>query len=209
MIMFLSLRIRLFWVLLPGILFLSGCITSTSETTRFYVLNPLDTGAGILSTAARKHPLSLEVALLRLPRYLERPQSVTRSGKNRLELAEYHQWGGNLRKNMIRVIAKNLSLLLGTPNISIVPNRIPLPADFHVELEILQFERDTDGQVKLTVQWRLSRVENKMPLVVRITELVSPPVQAGPDFEQTVSAMSTLLSDLSQIIGRTILEQNL
>jgi uncharacterized lipoprotein YmbA len=207
--MFSSLRIRLSWVLLTGILFLSGCITSTSETTRFYVLNPLDAGAGILNSIDRKTPLSLEVALLRLPRYLERPQIVTRSGKNRLELAEYHQWGGNLRKNMIRVIAKNLSLLLDTPNISIAPNRLPVPTDFRVELEVLQFERDSDGQVRLSVQWRLSHFENNAPLAVRITELVSPTVPTDLDFEQTVSEMSMLLSELSRIIGKTILAQDL
>ncbi len=206
--MFVNLRIRLLWILLPGILLLSGCITSTSETTRFYVLNPLDKEAVMLDKATREAPLSLEVAILRLPQYLERPQIVTRSGKNQLDLAEYHQWGGNLRKNMIRVIAKNLSMFLDTPNISIAPNRSAIPPDFRIELEVIQFERAPDKLVQLTVQWRLSSIEHRKPLAVRITELTSPPVQTGPDFEQTVSAMSTLLGELSRKIGKIILEQD-
>ncbi len=206
--MFLSSRIRILGVLLPVLLFLFACITPTSETTRFYVLNPLENKVAMLEPINRKIPLALEVDLLRLPQYLERPQIVTRSGKNRLELAEYHQWGGNLRKNMIRVIAKNLSMLLNTPNVSIAPNRSLSAPDFRVELEVIQFERDIDGLVRLTVRWQISRVKDRKLLAVKITDLVSPPVQTKPDLEQTVSAMSNLIGELSRIISRAIPAQN-
>ncbi len=201
---FLSIRPVLVFVLAGS--FLSGCITPSLHTTRFYVLNPLDSSAGLVSDTDRKGPLSVEVASLRLPQYLERPQIVTRSSENRLELAEFHQWGGNLRKNMIRVLAGNLSQLLATPDIAISPHGPPAPPDFRVELEVMQFERDSHGQVRLSVQWRLSRGSDRRPLMTRITHLASPDVQTGTDFEHTVSVMSTLMGELSQIIGRTILE---
>ncbi|MDY7035801.1 MAG: ABC-type transport auxiliary lipoprotein family protein, partial [Thermodesulfobacteriota bacterium] len=110
------LRIQLV-VVLTGTL-LSGCISTTTPNTKFYVLNPLDSGISLVSKTECYGLLSLEVASLRLPQYLERPQIVTRSSENRLDLAEFHQWGGNLRKNMIRVLGKNLSQLLATPNIT-------------------------------------------------------------------------------------------
>lgn len=204
-----SLKIRKFTMALSALLLLSGCISTSIEKTRFYVLNPLDTSVAAISNSEhRASELALEVDLLRIPRYLEKPQIVTRSGKNRLEFAEYHQWGGNLRKNMMRVIAKNLSLLLKTPNISIAPNRSSSSPDFRIELEILQFERDFDGRVKLSVQWRLSD-KDRMLLATQITELTSPNVPAAPDFEQTVSTMSSLLGEFSQIIGKSILGHRL
>ena len=123
-------RMFLVFLLVGGLL--SSCVKSSTPVTRFYVLNPINSDTSLVSESERKGLLSVEVASLRLPQYLERPQIVTRSGGNRLELAEYHQWGGNLRKNMMRVIAKNLSQLLGTPNIAISPHRSPKPSDFHI-----------------------------------------------------------------------------
>jgi uncharacterized lipoprotein YmbA len=199
-------RIRFFLVFLLAGSLLYGCVSNTTAPTRFYVLNPLDPGVSLVSQTGQNSTLSVEVASLRLPQYLERPQIVTRSGQNRLDLAEYHQLGGNLRKNMMRVLAKNFSQLLGTPNVSISPYRPSIPPDFLVELEVMQFERDANGQVRLSTQWRLSRGEGGMPLTTRITDLESPALPAEPGFEKTVSAMSTLVGELSQIIGREILQ---
>jgi uncharacterized lipoprotein YmbA len=203
-LLFLRIRIVMFLVLAGS--FLCGCITTTTPATRFYVLNPLDPGVNLVSEIDRKGALSVEVASLRLPQYLERPQIVTRSGENRLELAEYHQWGGNLRKNMMRVLAQNLSRLLATPHIAIYPNRPTISPDFSLELEVMQFEMDSDRQVRLSAQWRLSSGKDRKPLTTRITDLASPVCQKGEDFEHTVSTMSKLFGELSQIIGSAILE---
>jgi len=203
-LLFLRIRIVLFLALAGS--FLCGCITTSHPATRFYVLNPLNPGVNLISKIDRKCALSVEIASLRLPQYLERPQIVTRSSKNRLELAEYRQWGGNLRKNMMRVLAQNFSRLLDTPNIAIYPHRPPVYPDFRVELEVMQFERGSDGQVRLSAQWRLLRGKDLKPLVTRITDLASPVSQKGGDFERTVSAMSKLFGELSQIIGSAILE---
>jgi uncharacterized protein len=203
-LLFLRIRIVLF-LLLAGS-FLCGCLSTPPPGTRFYVLNPLDPGVNPISEIDRKGALSVEVASLRLPQYLERPQIVTRSSKNRLELAEYRQWGGNLRKNMMRVLAQNLSRLLATPHIAIYPHRPTISPDFRVDLEVMHFERDSDGQVRLSAQWRLSTGNDRKPLTTRISDLASPIVQDGGDFEHTVSAMSKLFGELSQIIGSAIVE---
>ncbi|MBW1707611.1 MAG: membrane integrity-associated transporter subunit PqiC [Deltaproteobacteria bacterium] len=203
-LLFLRIRIVLFLVLAGS--FLCSCITTSHPATRFYVLNPLDPGVSLVSEIEQKGALSVEVASLRLPQYLERPQIVTRCSKNRLELSEYRQWGGNLRKNMMRVLARNLSRLLASPHIAIYPHRPTIPPDFRVELEVMQFERDPGGQVRLSAQWRLSSGKNRKPLTTRITDLASPVSLKGGDFEHTVAAMSKLFGELSQIIGSAILE---
>jgi len=175
---------------------LSGCLPSGIPPTRFYVLDPFDSGISLVKDADQIPPLSIEIVSLRLPQYLERPQIVTRSNGNQLELAEFHQWGGNLRKNMTRVLAKNLSWLLDTPDISVYPRDPQIPPDFRIGLEVTRFERDPDGKVRLSSQWRLSRGK----------ELESPTLPAGSDFGQTVSVMSGLMGELSKIIGQEILK---
>lgn len=186
---------------------LLGCMSGISSTTRFYVLDSLDFDADLVDEIAGEPPLSVEISSLRLPQYLERPHIVTRRSGNRLDLSEFHQWGGNLRKNTIRVIAKNLSGLLATPNIAMAPYHPPVPPDFRIQLEIMQFERDTDGRVKLSAQWRLIWGKNLKSLAAEITELSSSVAYTGSNYERIVSSMSALLGELSEIIGREILER--
>jgi len=185
---------------------LSGCLSSDIPTTRFYVLDPFDSGVSLIKDAQQISPPSIEIVSLRLPQYLERPQIVTRRNGNQLELAEFHQWGGNLRKNMTRVLAKNLSRLLDTPDISVYPRDPQTPPDFRIELEVMRFERDPDWKVRLSTQWRLSRGKDRRPLITKIIELESPALHAGSDFNQTVSVMSGLMGELSKIIGQEILK---
>ncbi len=204
----LFLRIQLVLVFVLTVSLLSGCIKTTSVPTRFYVLNPFDYDVSLVNETKKNVSSSVEIASLRLPQYLEKPQIVTRSSKNRLELAEYHQWGGNLRKNMTRVLAQNISQLLDTPNISIAPFSPPVPPEFRVEIEVMRFERDFNGQVRFSTQWRLSSGQDRKILVTRMTDLESPVVQPLPDFEHTVLTMSALLGELSRIIGQEILKHD-
>ena len=197
------LRIRLILILVLAGSFSAGCAT---QKTRFYVLSPLDSGAGLVNETHEKGSLSVEIASLRLPRYLERSQIVTRTGQNRLERAKFHQWGESLQKNMIRVLARNLSRLLATPEIAVSPHRPPAPPDFRIELEVMQFERGSDGQVRLSAQWRLSGGRDRKTLTTQITELETAVVEGGEDFDHTISAMTTLFGELSRIIARAILE---
>jgi uncharacterized protein len=196
-------RVWLILLALLGAGLTAGCAGKSVAGTRFYVLTPL--AAEPLANAGRAQPLSVDVVDLRLPQYLERPQIVTRTGDNRLALAEFHQWGGNLRKDMHRTLARNLSVLLATPNVSISPNRPPKAADFRVELEVMQFEQGADARVRLSVQWRLSQGRDRVPLEVRILDLESPEVIGEPDFDAIVSAMSALYGELSRDVARAIL----
>ncbi len=193
-------------VLAFTVIFLVGCGTSKAPATRFYVLTSLDPGVPFVTEPHLKAPLAVEVSSLHLPQYLERPQIVTRSTENRIELAEFHQWGGNLRKNMMRVLARNLSQLLATPQISIFPHSPQAAPDFRVDLEIMKFERDPQGKVQLSAQWRVSGSGDRKALITQFTDLESPPVETGHDLEPTVSAMSALWGELSQEIGRVLLQ---
>jgi uncharacterized lipoprotein YmbA len=185
---------------------LAGCMAAKSET-RFYVLSPIGEAAGRPGDVKARGPVSVEVMWVHLPQYLERPQIVTKSGENRLDLAEYRQWGGNLRKNMTRVLAKNLSILLHTPQIAMAPHHPPDPPDFRVEVEVMSFERGPDRRVRLSAQWRLSGRGDGRPPVTRICELSSPEIEdQGPDLDSTVAAMSGLLGELSRRIAQAIAE---
>lgn len=180
-----------------------GC--TSVPPMRFYALNPMDPGPALVTAAPpEKASLSVEVGSLRLPQYLERPQIVTRRSASRLEVAEFHQWGGNLRKDMIRVLAKNLSQLLATPQVYISPHSSQTPPDFRVELEVMKFERDPDEKVRLSVQWSVTAPRDQRLILAQITELESPSVTVGPDMETTVTTMSQMWGEMSRLIAETL-----
>ena len=189
-----------------GTLALAGCVGGEKPATRFYVLSALGPDAAPIEGVPRDPPLSVDIAALRLPRYLQRPQIVTRSAGNELKLAEYHQWGGSLAKNMMRVLARDLSTLLATPEVSVFSRRPPVPADVRVEVDVLQFERGPDRRVVLSARWRLRGGADRAPRLARITDLRSPPVDAKAGMDATVAAMSALVGEFSRQVAVAVAE---
>lgn len=184
---------------------LAGCSRALAPPVRYYVLNPLEPSAEAVADAAT--PLSVSLAVLRLPRHLERPQIVTRSTGNRLEVAERSRWGGSLKDNVMQVLARNLSILVPTTDITVAPRLTPAAADFVLEVEVLRFERGEGGRVRLSAMWRLFGGAERKLLVSRVSEMASPPVPLAGTLEPTVAAMGDLLGQLSRRIAESIRQQ--
>lgn len=201
-----KLKLTSIWVMLLIVCsFLTGCLPSRNNLTQFYILTPASGNEQPLQTSTKK--LSVEITDLRLPQYLDRPQIVTRSTANRIELAEFHQWGGNLRKNLARAMFLNLSKLLNTPDITIAPNHPKKVPDYQVEVEVMQFERGADNLISLSAQWRLIRGEDEKILMTEMTQIYSQEGVTVKDIPQTVSSMSALWGDLNKTIAVAILQK--
>jgi len=180
--------------------FLTGCAGSASST-RFYLLSALptpDKPVAMTDTA-------VEVNILPLPQYLDRPQMVFLSNENRMELAEFDQWGGNLGKNIARTVSQNLMMLLHSPYITTTPQQLGRQPQFQVDMEVVQFERDAQQRVVLDVRWSISDERVSPPLLNTVNSMLrSPPVSEHGDFDATVAAMSRLLGDVSRHIADEI-----
>lgn len=188
---------------------LGGCIMQgePAPDNQFYVLDSLPANTAPLATAGQGRALVIDLAAVRLPQYLQRTQIVTRIDANRLSVSEFDQWGGNLEKNMMRVLGTNLALLLGTPEVHLAARRAPGGVDAQVEVEVMKFERGPDGRAELAAQWRLIDEQEERTLVSRIANLQGEPARAGDTIGTTVAAMSDLLAQLSRQIATAILEQ--
>jgi len=188
--------------------------TGNNVDTRFYLLSQLPATTAPLSSAPTQPPLAVTLTPVQLPQYLERPQIVIRVAPNRLELSEFDNWGGSLEKNMTRVLAAILSLLLASPDIQIASTRRSVNRDAHVELQVMQFERSPDGRTVLNTQWRLFGPDrDQPPKITQISRFVSDSIPdatpaSDPDRTAVVAAMSQLLGELSQTIARAILRTN-
>ncbi len=183
-----------------AMLLLAGCLGKGGTTTRYYLVDPAP-----LEPAAAGAPVAVEIMDLEIPQYLERFQIATRSGANGIVYAEYHQWGESLRKNLLRTLSRNLSVLLGTPDVGTPLNRSLTAPDYRVQVHIDQFEQDVDGHVRLKARWQIldTRVEGAVP-ATHAAELESAESFDRNEFAPMVAAMSELYGTLAGRIASGI-----
>jgi hypothetical protein len=173
---------------------LAGC--AGDEPTRFYLLTPLAE-----AQAAQGEPIAVGVGPIALPRYLVRPEIVTRVTDNELELAEFDQWGGELEDNFTHVLATNIAILLPTESVALFPWGAgpPPPIDFQVLVDITSFERDSNGDCVLTAFWRIAKGDGGEILMTRRSSFREPAADVA-SYEAIAGAMSTNIERLSREI---------
>lgn len=184
---------------------IGGC--SSAPATRFYVLAPVAQTPLAKTQAAPDRaaaPVTLVIKDLRLPQYLDRTQIVTRSDNHRLQMSEFEQWGGNLREDMTRVLAENLGQLLESDRVIAAPYAVRSTPDYRLELEVLRFERDAGGRVRLSARWWLTRGSDTALLASPEASFSGAPLGEKSSYEALVGSMSAVYGELAQAIARSI-----
>jgi len=181
---------------------LGGCVHT--DSTNFYVLTPLEASRGTPELPAVDPALVVGIGPIRLPSYLDRPQVVTRDGRNKLHLAEFDQWAEPLNDSFSRVLAENLSILVPAKQVVVLPSRTSIPCDYRVSVNVNRFECTQDGHCSLTAHWSISKEEGKRELVARSSSFGES--ATGGDLESAVHAMNLALEKLSRALAKAIRE---
>jgi len=195
----------------PGLLTLAALATSLtlaacadSQPTRFYTLSGLPTEPG-QPLPALPPDLTVGVGPVSLPPYLDRPQLVTRAGSNRVVLADFDSWAEPLDGLFSRVLAENLTLLLGTDDVLMLPQRRALPLDYQVEVDVARFDVGTDGNANLDARWWVFG-RNGERLLQSGRSTITEPTQVG-DYTAAAAALSRALGAMSVEIAEAIADQ--
>lgn len=170
-------------------LLVSGC-ASTPEA-RFYSLGAPGNGA-----VARDDGPSLAIGPVDLPRYLERPQIVSRAGDNRLLVDEFNRWGGALDQEITAVLAQGLGQRLGTQRVYSYPSRIAAEVDYRIALEVRRFDGELGGDVVLEAAWSL--VDDRTGDILQTRRVDYREATAGPDHAAYVAALQRTLQRLAE-----------
>ncbi len=182
------------FVLLSACLSLAGC---ASPATRFYVLAALP--------AERPADIGQEVAVgvgpVELPDYLDRPQIVTRSGQNELNLAEFDRWGEPIKDNATEVLAENLAVLLPSKKISVYPWKRSTLVNYQVAVKVTRFDRAEGGETVLRARWSLLNGEGA-ELLSRESHYAES--ASGEGYAATVAAMNRALAQFSRDVANAI-----
>ena len=190
---------------------LSLCLTmsggcGTTPPTQFYTLTPLPSASESSASVDTSQPdPSVAVSRVKLPQYLDRPQIVTRTSRNTLELAEFHHWPGSLAENVATVLAENLSIMIPTDRVTTLPKKVAIPIDYEVFVDVIHFERNADDMVTLDARWHILD-----PNGTSVTDSHSShfnEMVSTESYQQVVAAMNRALDELSKEIASEIADR--
>ncbi|MGO9413837.1 MAG: membrane integrity-associated transporter subunit PqiC [Syntrophobacteraceae bacterium] len=183
---------------------LTGCAISPSS--KFYQLNPVQNKTSASCVASPDQSVIISIGPVRIPDYLDRPQIMTRSGKNELKLSEFDRWAGSLESDVNRVLVEDISGLLPADCFSVVHwtpyLESQVPAAYRVEVIVDRFEGALGDSVSLKAQWRIFAKDRSLILKkgLRVREQVN-----GGSYDALVAAMSSALERLSGDISGGIM----
>jgi uncharacterized lipoprotein YmbA len=185
------------------IFILTGC-RSASSPIEFYTLTPLsgigeaDEGAGLGDAVA------VGVGPLQMPKIIDRPQIVSRTGVNGINVDEFHRWGGSLYEDFLTVLTLNLSALLGSNMVAAYPWEEYFDPDYRIYMEVYQFDGRLGEYALLNITWTVTGRQPSDVLRVR-NSVIKEAVQSGT-YEALVEAKSRILAALSREMAREIME---
>jgi uncharacterized protein len=194
---------------LPGILSLCACVAAACnplaaqpDRTQYFLLAPVGSAAAVSTSSTAQ--LSLGVGPIKFPEYLKRPGLVTRTSSDRLTVSDEKRWAEPLDQNFESTLCQNLSRILGTQRITTYPWYADTHIDYQVELWVMHFEADENGQAQLSAVWTIKDGDGHVLASGQST--ASAPVQSNDTAGS--AALSQDLSQMSSQIADRIVQLN-
>jgi uncharacterized lipoprotein YmbA len=189
-------------ICLPAVLLVSACAI-TSRPVDFYTLSPASASGGAqTSPALTCRDVVIGIGPVVWPRYLDRPQIVTRRNPYRISFDEFHRWGGPLEEDFERVLAEDLSKLLQTDYVIKYPGKFPYQPRYRVQLRIDQFDGLPGDAVTLKAAWSVADQNSDKAAALHESTLRVP--TSGEGYEPMVVAASATVAELSRQVATEI-----
>ncbi len=179
---------------------LLGC--GTTATSRLYTLASLTDAGDNTPVANDGHALRVQVGPVQLPKYLDRPQIVTRLSPNEIRTADFDRWAEPLQDNVLRVLVENLSHLLRNEPIDVFSWEMSESANYRVSVNVSRFDGQLGGKVILMAVWTIYNKAENRPLLEKKSVITESCRQY--DYASLVSAKSRALADFSREIAENI-----
>jgi uncharacterized lipoprotein YmbA len=190
------------WLATGAIAMAAGCtiLAPRPDATKFYVLTATSTGGA----AATSH-LVIGLGPVKLPAYLEHAEVITRVAPNRLDLSSTDRWAEPLDDNFRRVLAADLTTLIGTDQVLPFPWDLSTKVDYKIEVNVERFERDSSGGAQLIANWIIRDGHSDRVLLTRPADFTE---SAGSGMENSAASLSADLNDLSKQLATAVVDLN-
>jgi uncharacterized lipoprotein YmbA len=187
------MRRRRALIMLAGAAALAGGCSSPDPV--FYTLraDPAPARSGTSS-------ISIVVGPVTLPEAVDRPQLVTSTGENRVEIQEFHRWAQPLKSEIPRVVAAQLGRQLGTANTGVLSDVAISEPDYRVLIDVQRFDSRRGEAATVEALWTVrARSGGTRTGHTRAQERV-----ADASYEAMVAAQGRALGAVSTEIGNAI-----
>lgn len=142
----------------------------------------------------------MAVASVTVPDLVDRPQLVVRVDASRVDILEAHRWAEPLKSGIPRLLAENLSRLLGGARVSTYPQNAAIETDYRVLVDFQRFESTGDA-VTVDALWTIRSSTEGAPKAGRM-QIREP--NNGGGYEAMVSAYNKALFAVSKDIAQAI-----
>ncbi|MFZ0254953.1 MAG: PqiC family protein [Gammaproteobacteria bacterium] len=187
-----------------SILFLLGACART-EPARFYMLRPL-AGAELKQPSASApiaaDTVAIGIETVELAAYLDRPEIATRRGPYQIQFADFDRWAEPLNDNIAQVLTDNLSALLSSQRIHVLPQAAGVSLDYRLSVYVVRLDNVPGEEALLRVHWNLWDGNERKRLIARKVEYRES--LPGQDYDSIAAANSRLLASLSSDIAEAI-----
>jgi len=185
------------WLLLCMFMCISvmGCQKNTPPVS-FYALTPMTTSDVSPGGQQTLKDVSIGIGPITFPQTLQRPQIVTRLSPNRLELSEFHRWGGDLKQDFLNIMVQNISMIMGSNQVFKYPWSPSFEPKYRVTLDVNQFDGRLGESVVLNSIWEIKQGKPGKEKTEIKRSIIEQPV-SGDDYNALVEAKSKALKTLS------------
>lgn len=181
---------RLAWL---ALLLLCGC--GRSPEVKYYVMPTLNAGG-----TSDGPPVI--VGPIQIPRLLDRPQLVWRTGPTRIHSEDNHRWGSSLQAEIQRALAENLRELLPSQRVSGYPAEDPGGEAYRVSVDVEQLDADPGAGITLRARWIVRRGASPTPLTVENALVKAPLERDGAG--DVVAAYGAVMEQLSRQVAERV-----
>ena len=131
-------------ILVSALMAVTGC---TSASPKFYSLSSTSTPIGVAPAN-----LAVLVGPISIPAGVYRPEFVVQDGANKVDIEEFNRWSSPLNDSIAKVVAGDLSALLGKPDVATAP-LANFNAAYRVTIDVQRFDSIRGQGAMLDAVW--------------------------------------------------------
>lgn len=188
-----------------ALIVLAGCLGKESTPSKYFLLTALPAATQSLLPEFAESP-TVAVSQTVLPAFLDRPQIVTRRGRNEINYAEFDRWAEPLEEGFTRVLRENLGRFLKPQHVHAPPWSRQMRLDYEVHTIVTKFTANLNtDEVELVVLWRIAGPEGRATFFAQENTYTTKIQDSRNDYSQVAQSMSEAIHLLSQDIAQELL----
>lgn len=180
---------------------LSVVLSACAQQTHYYTLHHTTAPSALVGS----YPYSLGVGPVFLPESHNQPGVVSYTAGQEVNVAQYHIWAGYLNQTVTRVLADDLSILLGADTVWPFPwdNRMRPARQVRINIEEMAGQRGKS--VVLQAKYSVTADNGERSVAAERTRIEVPCI--ADTFEAYVAALNQALNQLSAHIAKSLISK--